>query len=264
MEDIIIFLLKIVTTPIQRFWANAQNLWENRLYGKLALSFLASLLCIILMGLSITALVVFLINFHFEVILIIGGIIFLYCTVKAMFPPMPKATETVEETTNTSLLYESAVNGYASMRTIVFKTFRESATSIDCLPPRGPSDIEVHTEKFILAHDCAFYQFHIKKAQIKNIYPTAELNEFKQILQSSFKRLWESGQFSHIELSVYNDGTGIILDPVIITNLDDLGDVLLLQVVYTSPAYVSYMRPYWTSQNVSQSLSYPTNDNRFL
>lgn len=259
---LLLFIFEIITTPIQRFWADAQYLWESKSYGKLTFSFLASLLCIVLMGITLGFTIIFLIKFHFEVILIIGGIIFLYSMVKKMFPTKPKEVEPVEDPS--SYVYESAVNGYAPMRTIIYKTLKECATFIGAIPPRMLSEIEVPTEKFLIAHECAFFQFQIRKEEIKTYYNTADLEEFRKIIQNTFKQLWETGQFPQIALQTYMDGTGIILDPIIITNFEDLGNIYLLQVVYTTPAYVSYMRSYWEAQNASQTTNYTSNDERFL
>ena len=96
------------------------------------------------------------------------------------------------------------------------------------------------------------------------MYSKNDLNEFKNVIQNTFKNLWESGQFPQIALQTYTDGSGIILDPICITDLEDLGNTYLIQSVYTNSAYISQIKKRWESQGASNNTGYSLNDERFL
>lgn len=265
MTELFYFILRILVSPIERFWEKAETYKANNEYGKMILSFIVSLSLVTLMAFVAAIALLYLIEHHFKVVLIIGAIAWIYWTVKQKcFDNKPSSEPKVSP--DKDALYQSAVNGYPHMRTIMFQTVRKSAVDIGGKAPRVLGEIEVMTDKFVINYETSiiYYQFRLAKQDIKTLYDENELIEFKDILQHTFCNLWQAGKFTQVSLQNHIDQHGNVFNPVIIDRIDDLGNEYLIQTVFTTPAYIELLRLYKENQTASQDVGYNPNDSRLL
>lgn len=202
-------------------------------------------------------------------ITIIGTGIILFVVGSSFSSNKKKASETPSapaSNPNADALYQNAVNGYPHMRTIMFQTLRQAAVDIGANVPRVLGEIEVMTDKFVINANTGiiYYQFRLAKQDIKTIYPDNEMDEFKSILQNTFCNLWQAGKFTQISLQNYIDQYGNVFNPVVVDDMDDLGNEYLIQTVFTTPAFVELEHMHWENQRASQDTGYNSNDSRFL
>lgn len=265
MEKLISVILKILLAPIVTFWRKVETYKECGEYGKMVAAFVASLFLVLSMASALIVVLIFLFNYHIEVLIIIGIIAWIYWIVKEyFFNKKDNNSPPPSDDPNEYLIHVNAMNGYSSMRTIVFKILRESATHIGAKVPQILQDIEVMTDKYIYANNIVYYQFRVAKQNLTQMSSSSDLCEFNSILQSTFKNLWKTGKFSHIALQEQVDKYGNVFDPITIYYVEDLGNEFLIQTCYTTQAYIDLLHSYWQEQNASQSTDYDTNDSRLL
>ncbi|MBQ9699175.1 MAG: hypothetical protein IJV71_00990 [Lachnospiraceae bacterium] len=256
-----------LATPVVDGLKKAMVHKSNGDIGRAVVAIATSLLYLISMIFVLALGILFLLKFHIEIIIIIGAISWLYALVykkylKNDINSTPSSNNGNEADTN--ILIQNAINGYAPIRTVFIKVFKSCAPYLGCIPPKYLSDIEDSSNKYIIDFGCVWYNFCLKKENIKIMYTDDELKEFSKIIQSAFKRLWEAGQFNHIELKAVVD-EGTILDPILITKVEDYGDILQIQVTYTTPRYVELMREYNNFRDTqNQYIEDSQNDPRFL
>lgn len=267
MTNIIIAVFSVISKPILWFWACAQNYKKTKEYGKMLITFFLSLLLVALMGFTIFILLLCLFIFcrkHIGVTVTISAVIWLYWAVwNKHFANTPVQDPAPVEDPNMVLLRNNAINGYRDMKTIIFRLLKEYGNMIGVHSPVMYLDIET-LEKYNINCNCVFYQFSIGKADIHKQFSDEELDEDAKILQDGFDELWHRGAFPSISLQTYTDNNGTILPPVSICTLMDIGNKILIQTVYTSPAYVAFLNNIWQEQNTSQNIGYDTTDSRLL
>lgn len=265
MEALFNLILSVLFAPIVSFWRKAETYKECGEYGKMVAAFVASLLLVLGMASALVVVLIFLFNYHIELLIIIGIIAWIYWIVKEyFFNKKDNNTSSSTDDPNEYLIHVNAMNGYSSMRTIVFKILRESATHIGGKTPQILQDIEITTDKYIYANNIVFYQFRVSKQNLTQMSTSSDLCEFNNILQSTFKNLWKTGKFSHIALQEQIDKYGNVFDPIIIYYVEDLGNEFSIQTCYTTQAYIDLWHSYWQEQNASQNIGYDSNDSRLL
>lgn len=259
------YLIRVLTAPIEKFWIMAEEYKGDQKYGKMVAAFAASILIILGMLVTLVALMYLTVTYCFEILLIVGVIIWIYWAVwqKMHSTPQTKEAENVI-TEDLKKLQESAHKGYVPMRTILFQTIKRSASDIMAKTPRALGEIEVFEEKFLIENGIIFYQFQIPKADIKYQCTTEDLQEFKIILQTAFEALWQGGNFPQIALQMKTDSYGNMYDPVVIDRIDDLGNKYLIQTVYTTNKYMDQLRSYELSGEYRQEVIYDPGDDNFL
>ena len=238
-------LISLLSFPIIWFWESFQKYNETKSIGKIILLFACSLCGLAILVTSLAWLVVYLVNYRFGWLMMGGVIIWLYAYVKTkVFIQKPDSTGTnipaVEPVVSKRL--EQAEKGYPIMRNIIYQTLKNIAQDIGGIVPRLSQEIEIQfSQHFILAHNIAFYQFKLDKADIQSQYHTADLEEFKAQIQVACSRLISSGNFPTLQMQSYLDTYGNWHDAVCIAVVEDVGNAFIIQSVFASPEYAEYL-----------------------
>lgn len=265
MTTIILYILNLLSAPIEKFWLKADEYKENQQYGKMVAAFAASTFIIASMIATLVILIYLAVTYFFEVLIMIGCIIWIYWAVwQKMHKKSEKLEEYIDITQDLKQLYASAQKGYPPMRTIIFQTLKRSANDIMAKPPRALGEIEVMEEKYIIENNIIFYQFQLPKADIKYQCMSDDIEEFKLILQTTFNQLWQAGNFPQIALQMQSDTYSNMYDPVIIDRIDDLGNIYLIQTVFTTTAYMEQVRRFKENAILKSDVVYDPTDSNFL
>lgn len=252
-----------LSAPIVKFYEKAEEHRENEEWLKMIGSITAGILIFILMVLSAVCIFALALHYFWGIFLFIGILYWGYYSIGEWLKKQEKPVDTLM--TNDELLRQDAEAWYPHLRIILFTTARECALDIGAQIPLSLTEIETFMEKIIIANNCAFIQFQLYKANNKIAYPLKELDEFKSILQNTFNRLWKAGKFPQIALQTYIDPiSGRPFDPVLFDQLQDCGNYYLVQMVYTTPAYIEYQRMVKLENDASPSASYNAYDKRLL
>lgn len=266
MVEIIYKILSFLISPVTWFWENIPKYVKKRQYVKVAINFLLALLLMAMIAFDILALAYIIIMFannHMGLVCLISAIGILFWQVKVrsanteQAPPPITAEETEEQQ-----LKVYARNGYRDMRLIVFKTVQAIGEALDMKAVRMLSDIE-SVDKYYINRGCIFYIFDIKKENINQKYTEAELEDAKNVLESTFMELRDKEAFPTVQMSTYTDNDGVILPPVIFVLLSDMGSYFELYTAFVSPASVEFIKSAKQGQN-STNTGYDQDDSRLL
>ncbi len=265
-EKILCFLFRVYIAPLIHFWDKAFMYKRKKEYGKMVAAFAVSFFTVIAMAASLGALIVFLVFYGKIVLLIIGGIAWVYWMVKVHYADKKtqSPTEVSTMTSDETELYKCALTGYNPMHNILFLVLKKCGNDISVKIPRTKEEIELPDDKFIIENDCIFYEFIAYKKDIHSEYLADELMDIKEILQNTFERLWKGREFlAYIKIQPFYDSNNNPYPPVTIDRVDDVGSKLLIQVVYTTPTYLNYKCA--TKDNTGlPDYNYIPNDRRFL
>lgn len=265
-ETILCFLFRVYIAPLIHFWDKAFMYKRKKKYGKMVAAFAVSFFTIIAMAASLGALIVLLIFYGKNILLIVGGIAWVYWMVKVLYvDKKPKSpTEVSTMTSDETELYKCARTGYKPMHDILFLVLKKCSNDISVKIPRTKEEIELPNDKFIIENDCIFYEFIAYKKDIHSEVSDDELMDIKEILQNTFERLWKGGDFlAYIKIQPFYDNNNNPYPPVMIDRVDDVGSKLLIQVVYTTPKYLNYKCATKDSMGLPD-YNYDPNDRRFL
>lgn len=265
MTEILLYILSLLTAPIQKFWIKAEGYKASREYGKMVVAFATSILIVFGMIITLLAIIYLVFTYCFELLLVVGVITWIYWAVYQKMHASSKATETDNELMeDMSKLLESGRKGYVPMRSIVYQISKRSANDIMAKVPRTLGEIEVYEDKFIVENGIVFYQFQLSKSDIKYECTMQDLHEFKIILQTTFEALWQGGNFPQIALQIQTDEYGNMYDPVVIDRIDDIGHKYLIQTVFVTKNYMSQIRNNELNGEYQQEALYDPTDSNFL
>lgn len=232
-------LFEIVSFPVTWFWKKYNKLKETKDIKRLILFFILSLSGFVILAGVLLWFVLWLINYHIEVIMVIGCVCWLFAYVKSK---MDKPIE--EQTIPQELLEleEQAIKAYPTMRNIIYQTLKSCAENIGGIVPRVLADIEVLESHYIISQNICFYQFRLEKTDIRSRYQKEEIAEFINILQNEIARKIENRDFPSLDTEKFMDSYGNIYDAVYIDVIEDMDRYFLIQPVFYSPRYAEYLR----------------------
>lgn len=266
LENLLYKILVTLIAPIINFWNKGSNYYKRGNYVKMVAAFAASILTVISMGVFLVVLVLLILNYYMHILLIVGGIAWVYWMVKVHYvdKKVQSPTEISTMTSDETELYKCARTGYNPMHNIMFLVLKKCGNDISVKIPRTNEEIELPDDKFIIENDCIFYEFIAYKKDIHSEVSADELMDIKEILQNTFERSWKSGDFlAYIKIQPFYDSNNNPYPPVMIDRVDDVGSKLLIQVVYTTPTYLNYKCA--TKNNTGlPDYNYDPNDRRFL
>ena len=147
-----------------------------------------------------------------------------------------------QEEIEKQLQEEQAIKGYPIMRTIIYQTLKGSADSIGGLVPRILEEIEIDGTPYVITNNICFYQFRLSKANINSRYNANELQEFARILQNDIANKIRSGAFPSLAIQNYIDEFGDTYEAVYIDIIEDMDNCFIIQPVFYSPIYATYLR----------------------
>ena len=67
------------------------------------------------------------------------------------------------------------------------------------------------------------------------------LIHYKRVLQATFSRKVELGDFNGYKMEKYRDKYGHWMEPIVVDSINDVGTFLLITLVYASPEYSEYI-----------------------
>lgn len=236
------WLWGIISFPIEWFWDYYKELQETRNIKKLVLLFIVSLSGFLLLAGALIWSLLWVINYHFEIVVIIGVIAWLFAYVKHKNDNKPEKEVVDESSLELKELEERATKGYPIMRNILYQTLKGSAESLGGRIPRVLAEIEVLEKHFVISNNIIFYQFKLEKEDIRTRYSSEEISEFKNILQNDIARKIENKDFPALSMEKIIDSNGNIYDAVYIDTMEDLDRYFLLQTAFYSPQYADYLR----------------------
>ena len=266
MVELIYKILNLLISPIIWFWDNVPKYAKRKQYAKIVISLLISLLLMAMIAFDLIGfayIIIMFANNHLWLVCIISGLGILYWNVREKYSQTVQKQEqsTIEEKEEQQLK-EYARNGYRDMRLIVFKTVQAIGEALGMKAVRMLSDIE-SVDKYYINRGCIFYIFDIKKENINQKYMEAELEDAKNVLESTFMELWDKEAFPTVQMSTYTDNDGVILPPVIFVLLSDMGSYFELYTAFVSPASVEFIKSAKQGQN-STNTGYDQDDSRLL
>ncbi len=233
------WLLSIVTFPIEWFWNMYESYKEEKSGWKVIGLFAISLSGLILFGLLFLWIAFWLVTWHFEIIIVLVFILWLYAYVKSKMNTVETVNDMSDEMQELS---EQAKNNYPMVRNIMYQTLKQTAENIGGIIPRLLADIEVLEGHYIISKDICFYQFRLEKSDIRMRYQTEELNEFEKILQNVISRKIQAGDFPVLGFEKFLDNYGNVYDAVYIDVIEDMDTCFIIQAVLYSPKYADYLR----------------------
>lgn len=242
MEWFIKNLISIITFPVEWFWETLESFRKEGSIWKVILLFIVSLSGLGLLLFVLIWISSYMVTYHPEWLVIAGLIAWLYAYVhsKMKKDKTPSATPSPAVDLNKQQLQSQGNKEYARMRTIMYQTLKEVAPQIGGVVPRLLSEIEVAETRYIIAHDIIFYQFKLKKADMRARYSLDDLAEFKETVQSMISNLANSGKFPTLQLQSYQTIYGNWLCGVTVDVIEDLDSHFIIQTVFASPEYAEY------------------------
>ena len=239
-------LLDLLTSPVRLFWESYERYKETKSVGKIFLLFAGSLAGLVLLGGTLIWCAFYLISYHKEYVVAAGLVIWLYAYIKSKMDK--KVAETAAQVTDISMddpalaeMQTQAEKGYPIMRNIMFQTLKESAADIGGLVPRLLQEIEIPAMHYIPANGVVFYQFQLNKADPRTQYQLADLSEFRVLVPAVCSRLIHAGKFPTLGMQDCMDVYGNWHDAVCIDVIEDIGNVFVIQAVFTTPTYTEYL-----------------------
>ena len=239
----------ILLYPIEWFWNKYQK--ENSIW-KIILLFVLSLgSFVVLFFLTLWCIEWIFLN-HIEIVIGLFVIGWLYSYVRSRMKEKEnlnfqqyatqQALLQTQQSEEKRLQEEQALHSYPIIRNILYQTLKTSADNIGGLVPRVLEEIEVDGKHFIITNKIVFYQFRLSKANISNRYNTDELQEFAKILQNDIANKIRSGAFPSLAIQSYVDEFGNTYEAIYIEIIEDIDNYFLIQAVFCSPFYVTYLR----------------------
>jgi len=241
-------IVSILTYPIDWFWTAYEQSKESKSLWKIVGLFVVSLTGLILFGATFIWLADWLITYHIDKVAIVGLIIWLYAYFKSKRDKKDAENKNKNEQQELQfqqeqvMAHEQAQRSYPLMRNIMYQTLKSYAENIGGVKPRLLQEIEVVDTHYVLANNICFYQFKLKKADMKMQYDYWDLVEFQIILQEEIARKLKNGEFPALGTQTYLDSSGILFDAVCIDVIEEIGQYFIIQAVFYSPAYADYWR----------------------
>lgn len=241
MMGLIEKLLALLTFPVNWFWESFERYKDTKSVGKIILLFVGSLTGLVLLGGTLIWCISYLLQYHMEWVVVFGLVIWLYAYIKIrMDKQKAEAAQAVADPTLVQM-QEQAEKGYPIMRNIMFQTCKEAATDIGGLVPRLLQEIGVPGMHYMFTNSIVFYQFQLNKADLRTQYQSADLSEFRTLVQTACSRLIHAGNFPTLGIQDFMDAYGNWHDAVCIDALEDAGNVFIIQAVFTTPVYTEYL-----------------------
>lgn len=230
-------LVDFVIYPIKWFWINHKEAKTTsellKTFGLLAISLGSFAL---LIGASIW-LLSYMLNYHMDILVLIGLIIWVYLYVKNKYQLSDEKQPALPDKSDIS---KQAEDEYLTMRKIIFQLLRKNAPDIGGKVPRLLSEIEIPEAHYNIANDICFYQFQLIKQDLQMQYSDEDLIIFQEILQTALSHAIDSGNFPYVKMEKYRDQYGNWFSPVVIDTIEDVGTALVIQSVFTSDAYANF------------------------
>ncbi len=235
------FFKTLVIYPVDWFWDRYTDCIEEKQYLKLVLLLLFSVFGLIAIGGCLVMLVNFVIDYansHAEIVLLIGGLIWLYLYGKSRRKKMAEIDDafvTLEE----KELAESAAKGYPTISSALYRCLKLIADEYECRKPLSIGEIEMPEEKYEIANGVPFYFFKLAKRQL-----STEIDEelFRQTLQSRLHDMIHAGQFPSITDKSIRDSYNNTYDAITIDHVSDLNSYIEVCAVYTTETYMDHLR----------------------
>ena len=146
-------LVDFVIYPIKWFWINYKKAKTTsellKTFGLLAISLGSFAL---LIGASIW-LLSYMLNYHMDILVLIGLIIWVYLYVKNKYQLSDEEQPALSDKSDIS---KQAEDEYLTMRKIIFQLLRKSAPDIGGKVPRLLSEIEIPEAHYNIANDICF------------------------------------------------------------------------------------------------------------
>lgn len=245
------FLTNIVLFPIKWFWKKYTSYKEQGNIPMIILLFAVSFTGVIGISFACLKLVDYMFTNHLNLLLFIGVVIWLYLYVRDKNNTPEPPTDSVEIVE--SIIIQQAEKGYPIMRNIIFQTVKSVAPDIGGRTPRVISEVEVPEDHYIISNSICFYQFRLLKQDLKMHYTDNDLKEFQNILQAFLSHKIQSGDFPQLKMENYRDKYGNWLDSIIIDTIEDVGNMFIIQAVFSSPEYAEYQHQITLSTTASDS-----------
>lgn len=250
-------ILSLLMFPIRWFWDTYEKYREERNILKIILLFICSLSGVAIIGFALLWLVTYLVNYHATLLVIGTLIIWLYVYVRSKMEVKEKPINQ-DVTSTQDLMKQQAESGYPIMRSIIYQTLRSHADSIGGVIPRAIQEVELQETPYLLSHGICFYQFRLNKADIRMQYNDSDLRVFAEDLQTFITRKILAGDFPRLQTDVSMDCYGTINYVVNVDRIEDFGSYMVIQAVFTSPAYKAYLREIeLNKQAVTNNMSVP-------
>ena len=259
-------LFNLLSFPIARFWECYDKYKAEKKLWKIILLFVVSLLGLALICGAFVALIYYIFTYHFEWVVIVGLILWLYGYVKSKMDKNAMynnaVVNNVQEAPAVDPVLENfkaqAEKGYPIMRNIMFQTSKEVASSIGAKSPRLLQEIEIPGEHYSLTNDICFYQFKLKKADPLMQYNLDDLALFREQYQDVCSQMIASGNFPTLQMQNFMDAYGNWYDAVNIDVIEDVGNTFIIQSVFVTPAYTEYKHQLQLNQqDMSANMSVP-------
>lgn len=228
----------LLSFPILFFWKKHKECKETNKVGEMIMWFIISLSGVALFGLLLLYLVWYLLTKRLTLVIVVSIILWLYAIVRDKYFPDQQNAAPVKDL---QILQEQAEKGYPIMRNIIYQILKDTAPDIGGTIPRLLTEIEMPEGHYILKNGVCFYQFLLPKENIRVQYKQNDLDEFKRILQNSISLKIQSRAFPAIQMENYRDRYGNWLDSVILDTIEDVGNVFILQTVFTTAEYAEYL-----------------------
>lgn len=246
------WLVSLITYPIKWFWKKYEMYKETRNISKLVLLFIFSISGILILGITILKLIHYLFSYHLNFLICIGLIFWLYTYIR---DNVQKSAVDTTPSIPADIIVQ-AEKGYPIMRNIIYQTAKAIAPDIGGKIPRLLNEIEMPEEHYILTNNICFYQFRLKKADMRTLYTSTDLKEFKSIIQSTLSEKIRLGEFP-TKFENYRDKYGNWQDAVIVDTIEDIGNCFVIQSVFCTPEYSEYEHPVRMNQDASNGNSTP-------
>lgn len=205
------------------------------------------------MGIAVLKLVDYLFTYHLNLLIVLGVIFWLYTYVRDNIQkPEVDTTPSIPAD-----IMVQADKGYPVMRNIVYQTAKAIAPDIGGKIPRLLGEIEMPEGHYILANGICFYQFRLTKADTRTMYTSADLEEFKTVIQSALSDKIRSGEFPTVKIEDYRDKYGNWQDAVIVDTVEDIGNCFVIQTVFCTPEYSDYAHQVRMNRNASNGNNTP-------
>lgn len=257
MKTVIDKIVNIFTFPVQWFWKTLEELHEEGNIWKIILLFVVSLTGVGLFVLTLIGVGNYLVTYHPEWLVIAGLIMWLYAYVHSKMKKEASTPTAPVVDANMQQLQAQADREYPRMRSIIFQTLIEIAPKIGGFVPLLLSEIELGSNKCVIRDNIIFYQFKLKKTDMKTIYSLNELATFKEDVQSMISCLANSGQFPTLRLQDYQTIYGNWLCGVTVDAIEDLGSHFIIHTVFASPAYADYQHNMQLNQQTADNTTLP-------
>ena len=241
-------LIELLSFPIQWFWDKFEEYRDYGTIWNIILLFMISFGGLVLIVGSLAWLMLYLYNNHIELIVSVGLVIWLYAYFKSKRDKKDLEDKHKTEIQETQvkqaqeMAHAQAQSNYPLMRNIMYQTLKSYAENIGGVKPRLLQEIEVVDTHYVLENNICFYQFKLKKADMKVQYDYWDLVEFQIILQEEIARKLKNGEFPALGTQTYLDSSGILFDAVCIDIIEEIGQYFIIQSVFYSPAYADYWR----------------------